>query len=140
MIHEHDCGFYIKHISDVLQRDSNNALRAKDLTLAQVTVLLLLESSPNGETSLKELEKQLQVAQSTAAGIIVRLEHKGFVEGYGSSEDKRVKMVRITEAGRACCADSHANMKQAEERLLSSLTETERILLAALLEKVSDSM
>ena len=71
MTHEKDCGFYIKHIHDVMQRDSNNVLRAKDLTLVQVTVLLQLESAPNGEMQLKELEKRLQVAQSTAAGIVL---------------------------------------------------------------------
>lgn len=140
MPHEDDCGFFIKHINDTLQRDANNALRAKDLTLAQVTVLLQLESAPNRELSLKELEKRLQVAQSTTAGIILRLEQKGFVEGFGCPEDKRIKMVRITEAGLACCADSQNNMRQTEERLLSSLTETERILFAALLKKVSDSL
>ena len=137
---ENKCGAYIKHISDVLQRDCNNALRAKDLTMSQLTVLHELEGEPNGELSLKELEKRLQVAQSTAAGIIARLEQKGFVEGFGSSEDKRIKIVRITKAGLACCAESQSHMAQTEERLLSSLTEAERIQFEALLKKVSESL
>ena len=140
MKQENICGAYIKHISDALQRDCNNDLREKDLTMSQLTVLHELDGEPNGELSMKELEKRLQVAQSTAAGIIARLEQKGFVEGFGSAEDKRIKIVRITKAGLACCAESQSHMAQTEERLLSSLTEAERIQFQALLKKVSESL
>ncbi len=134
------CSFYIKHINDVLQRDCNNALRTVGLTLSQLTVLYQLEASPNGELPLKELEKQLQVAQPTAAGIITRLEQKGFAEGYGSGTDKRIKIVRITDSGRACFAQSLIHAEEAEARLLSGLTEEEQILFNRLLKKVGESL
>lgn len=140
MIQENDCGFYIKHIHDALQRDSNNILRSQDLTMAQVTVLLLLDDAPNGTLTLKELEKRLHVAQSTAAGIVVRLEQKGFAEGFVSPDDKRIKLVRLTRSGKKCCADSEKHMKAAEEKLLSGLTEAEKEIFRVLLKKVSGSM
>lgn len=140
MRQEKDCGFYIKHINDVLQRDANNALRSQDLTLSQITVLLLLEGAPDGELSLKELERRLQVAQSTAAGIVVRLEQKDFITSFTSSEDKRIKMVRVTERGLGCCESAKQNMQQTEDRLLSKLTEAERNTLIELLRKVNDGL
>ena len=140
MKQERDCGFYIKHINDTLQREANNALRAKDLTISQLTVLLLLENAPGHQFPLKKLEKQLHVAQSTAAGIIVRLEQKGFVEALGIADDKRVKMVHLTSAGLDCCADSQSHMRLAEQRLLSGLTEEERIQFESLLKKVSENL
>ncbi|MGM9616325.1 MarR family winged helix-turn-helix transcriptional regulator [Butyricicoccus sp.] len=140
MIYENDCGFYIKHIHDVLERDSNNALRKEGLTMAQVTVLLQLNSVPEKELPLKELEKRLCVAQSTASGIIARLEQKAFVESFGSPDDKRIKMVRITPSGINCCHAAEQQMREAEENLLSSLTETEREFFHTLLKKVSSSM
>lgn len=140
MIPENDCGFYIKHISEALQRNANNALRSADLTVSQVSVLYLLEATPNGKLSLKDLEKRLQVAQSTAAGVIARLEQKVFVESYGSSEDKRIKMVRITQVGIACCAEARDRISHVEEYLLSCLTDTERLMFSQLLKKVSDHM
>ena len=140
MLHTKDCGFYIKHISEILQRDANNELRSAGLTVTQVTVLHLLQNAPNGELSLKELEKQLLVAQPTAAGIVIRLEQKGFVESFGRSDDKRIKMIRLTAAGRACCAQSQNHIAQTEERLLSALTESERAHFIALPKKVSDSL
>ena len=140
MQREKPCGAYIKHISDVLQRNCNNALHAKGLTMSQLTVLYQLENTPDGALPLKELEKQLQVAQSTAAGIITRLEQKGLVEGFGHAEDKRLKMVRITDAGKTCFAESQIHSMESEAQLLSALTEAERALFHTLLKKVSASL
>ena len=134
------CGMLIKQIHDALERNANNALRNIDLTMAQVGVLLQLKSRPEQGLTLKELEKILHVAQSTAAGIVARLEQKGFVEGFGSLEDKRVKMVRITTAGIKCCLTADDDMKQAEEAMLTGLTEAERILFNTLLQKVSKNV
>ena len=140
MKQEKQCGAYIKHISDVLQRNCNNVLQTKGLTMSQLSVLHHLDSVPEGEMPLKELEKLLQVAQSTTAGIISRLEQKGFVEGSISGEDKRIKIVKITEAGRACFADSQIHAAESEAHLLSVLTEEERLLFNFLLKKVSDHL
>ena len=73
-------GTYIKHISDVLQKNCNNALASKGLTMSQLTVLHTLYNTTDNEMTLKELEKHLQVAQSTVVGIINRLQQKGFVK------------------------------------------------------------
>ena len=102
-----------------------------------------LARKPDGfsvDLTLKELEKRLRVAQSTAAGIVVRLEQKGFAQGAGDPEDRRVKMVRITPAGLACCANARENVRRTEEHLLSGLTAEERLTFAALLKKVSENL
>ena len=94
-----DCGLLLKQIHDEMSKNANNALRSQNITLAQLEVLDLLDQAPEGRYSLKELEQILHVAQSTAAGIISRLEQKGFVEGLGDAEDRRIKRVQITPAG-----------------------------------------
>lgn len=48
---------------------------------------------------MKELERYFGVAQSTIAGVVSRLEQKGFVEAFGDAADKRIKVVHITPAG-----------------------------------------
>lgn len=140
MLQKKDCGFYIKHINDVLQRDSNNELRSQGLTFAQISILLELEAVLNNELTQKALEKSFKVAQSTASGIIARLEQKGFVLSFANSEDKRIKIVRLTEQGLACCKKARAHMKKTEEALLSSLTLEECEEFKQLLQKVSDSL
>ena len=134
------CGALIKQIHDALEKQANNSLRADGLTMAQVGVLLMLDRAEHRQMPLKELEKALHVAQSTAAGIVSRLEQKGLVESFGDAEDRRVKVVRLSEAGAGCCRTADARMAEAERQLLSSLTEAERDIFILLLRKVRDSL
>lgn len=134
------CGMYIKQINSALEKNANNTLRKQDLTFAQVSALLAIRDFPEQKISLKELEKILHVAQSTTAGIINRLEQKGLVTGFGDSSDKRIKLVQMTTLGEAYCREAEQNMKEAEESLLSGLTETERSIFNSLLQKVRDTL
>ena len=133
------CGTMIKQLHDALERNVNNVLRTKDLTMAQVGVLLELHHCPEKQMSLKELERILHVAQSTAAGIVVRLEQKGFVESFGDPVDRRIKVVRITPMGEACCLQADKDMEETEKKLLAPLTEVERTVFLELLEKICDN-
>ena len=135
-----DCGKLIKQINDELRKNANNAMRAQDMTLAQLDALLELDHAPEKQRSLKELEQSLHVAQSTAAGIIARLEQKGFIESFGDVADRRIKLVRITPAGTGCANSAKEGMLVAETRLLSGLTETERDIFYTLLKKVRSSL
>ncbi|HBI60173.1 MAG TPA: MarR family transcriptional regulator [Lachnospiraceae bacterium] len=137
---DESCGMYIKQINSALEKDANNTLRKQDLTFAQVSALLAIRDFPEQKISLKELEKILHVAQSTTAGIINRLEQKGFVTAFGDSSDKRIKLVQMTSLGETYCQEAEQNMKRAEERLLSGLTETERSIFKTLLQKVRDTL
>ena len=135
-----DCGLLLKQIHDELQKKANNTLRPQNMTMAQLDALVELDRAPDRQRSLKELEQILRVAQSTAAGIIARLEQKGFAEGFGDAEDRRVKLVRLTPAGIECVRTALHFRAEAEEKLLSGLTETERTIFYTLLKKVRDSL
>lgn len=135
-----DIGFCIKQIHDRMEKQANNAMRASDLTMMQVSVLLALQESGEKQMSMKELEKSFGIAQSTVAGIVSRLEQKGFVEALGDAADKRVKRVHITAAGEKCCAESACHKEEAEKRLLKDFSEEERRVLHALLEKAARNL
>lgn len=135
-----ECGALIKKINDEMEKNANNVLRAEDLTFSQIGALLELNSAPEGQLTLKELEKRLHVAQSTAAGIVSRLERKALVEAFGDPQDRRIKIIQITPKGieRVQTADLHR--MEAEELLLSGLTETEKSIFYSLLKKVYDTL
>lgn len=135
-----DIGFCIKQIHDRVEKQANNAMRSSDLTMMQVSVLLALQESGEKQMSMKELEKSFGIAQSTVAGIVSRLEQKGFVETLGDAADKRVKRVHITAAGEKCCAESACHKEEAEKRLLKDFSEEERRVLHALLEKAARNL
>ena len=130
------CGALIKKIHDEIEKKANALLRQQDLTLSQMNVLMELEAVPGHQLTLKELEALLHVAQSTAAGIVMRLEQKGFVESFTDENDRRVKNVAITPSGMECCRNAASNVQRMETQLLSGLTDTEKEQFRDLLEKV----
>lgn len=134
------CGAMIKQIHDEIEKLSNSSLRSQDLTMAQMHVLMELEAAPARQLSLKELERLLHVAQSTTAGIVSRLEQKGFVKTFGDAQDRRVKIVRITDSGLDCCANAETYIQCTEARLLSGLTESEKTLFRELLRKICGNL
>lgn len=137
---QESCAAMIKQVHDALEKQANNAMRPQGMTMAQFGVLMLLREAPDRQLPLKELERRLHVAQSTAAGLIVRLEQKKMVESFGDPADRRIKMVRMTPAGLACCREADVNMLNAETMILSGLTDTEREIFTSLLTKVRDSI
>lgn len=134
------CGILMKQIGDEMQKRADNKMRSWDMTMAQAGALLALNDAPEKQLSMKQLEKVLCIAQSTTAGIISRLEQKGLVEGYADTVDKRIKLVRITQAGIDRVLETKRDMIHSEEMLLSGLTETERDILYSLLKKIKYSL
>ena len=137
---ENSCGLLLRQINNSLEKRANNDLRARDLTLAQVSALLSIQKTKEKQVTFKELEKILHLAQSTTAGIISRLEQKKLVEIHGDVSDKRIKYVCITPLGEQCCEEAEESMEKTEEILLSPLTYEERSLFYNLLQKVNEVM
>lgn len=133
-------GQLIKLLHDRLERQANNTLRGKDLTMMQVAVLMELQEAEQKQRSMKELERKFCVAQSTVAGIISRLEQKGFVEAFGDASDKRIKLVHITPDGEVCCREAAGFMAEAEQMLLHGFSEDEKVLFNQLLARAAENM
>ena len=133
-------GQLIKLLHDRLERQANNTLRGKDLTMMQVAVLMELQEAEQKQRSMKELERTFCVAQSTVAGIISRLEQKGFVEAFGDVSDKRIKLVHITPDGEACCREAAGYMAKAEQMLLHGFSEDEKTIFNQLLARAAKNM
>ncbi len=136
MENTYECGKLIKQIHDEIDKQANSTLASQNLTLTQMRVLMELESEINHCLSLKELEALLHVAQSTAAGIVVRLEQKGFVRSFESEKDKRIKMVVITDSGMECCEKAKLHVRDMETQLLKELNSEEKAEFHRLLVKI----
>lgn len=130
----------IKQIHDSLEKRANNALRPKGLTLMQMSVLAALQETAKKQLSMKEMERHFQVAQSTVAGIVARLEQKGLVEALGDAADKRIKVVHITPEGEALCEEAAYNKSEAEEILLQGFSREEGAILNSLLVRAAENV
>ena len=110
------------------------------LTFSQINVLRALVHSTDKQMSLKELEKTLHVAQSTTARIVTKMEGKGLIDSFSDVSDKRIKYIRLTQYGEQYSNNAKRKLEEEETRLLSSLTETEKIVFVSLLQKIASNL
>lgn len=130
---------YFKKIHDNVEKSGNANLKECGLTLAQGHILVELRHSKDGRAPLKEIERCMKVAQSTTAGMVARLESHGFVETLSDPEDKRIKIVAITELGMESTRHVRASMERVEDKLFQNLSPEERKTLIQLLQKVREN-
>lgn len=132
---EKTCGPVLKQLTDVLTKQVNNELREEGLTMSQMRVLVILDEKQNKTASMKDIEKELAVAQPTTAGIIRRIEEKGLIIYLADPENKRAKWIQLTEAGKEKCRIAYGHMEATEKKLLSGMTEEEGKQFLELLKK-----
>lgn len=133
-------GHLLKCINETLEKNANNQMQKSGITITQFKILLFLHLISMDSVPMKDLEQFFHVAQSTAAGIVIRLEKKQLVESFTDPEDKRIKRVRITDAGREVCENHRRCMDESEAFLLSDLTPGERELFKELLLRIYNTI
>lgn len=133
-------GLLLKMLSDSMEHRINQALQSHNLTFGQHKMMVVLSHAPGHQATLKELEGRFHLAQSTVAGLAARMEKKGLVESYLSPDDRRVKYVRLTEAGIALDDKCRADFCAAEEQILAPLDEASRRELIRLLRCMNDHL
>lgn len=77
---------------------SSEALLRRGVSMAQLHILYTLQRS--GEMPMNRLAEHLNVSVSNATGLIDRIEERGFIERSRVAEDRRIVMIRVTEAGK----------------------------------------
>ena len=133
-------GALMKHIDSAIRKRTDIAVQGNDLTFAQSHTLVAIAHWPEGTASLKELERQFRVAQSTMAGIVARLEKKGLIETVPNETDRRIKRLRVTPAGEELLLRTREAAAESERAVLSALSESEQAQLYDLLFKVHQSL
>ncbi|QAY62616.1 MarR family transcriptional regulator [Xylanimonas allomyrinae] len=105
-----------------------------DPSQGQGRVLALLKLKP--ETTQRELTFLLGMSRQALAELLAKLERQGLVEREPSAEDKRVVVVRLTEAGQA--AEQAAELPVTGDDLLDALDDDEVTRLSGYLARILD--
>ena len=96
-------------------------------------ILIAMGVSGAGKTKIGEmLAERLQCDPSNVTFLVDRLEEKGLAERAADSRDRRVKAVRLTEAG--ALARSRLVAGAAGAPILTGLTRTQKLQLNELLQ------
>jgi DNA-binding MarR family transcriptional regulator len=116
----------------------NRALRQtiaslmRDLDLTEPLADALWQLGAGRALSRRELAERLQCDPSNVTFLVDRLEEKGLAERAADSRDRRVKAVRLTEAG--ALARSRLVAGAAAAPILTGLTRTQKLQLNELLQ------
>ncbi|MGN0789535.1 MAG: MarR family winged helix-turn-helix transcriptional regulator [Christensenellales bacterium] len=121
---EKDFGYLIKNINDKMKAKADADLKHFDITFAQSQVIAIL-SAKGGKATQKEIELFLEVSHPTVAGIVSRMEQKGYVVTWIDENDKRNKIVKLTQKAEEMGKDLEQKMRNNEKNLLKSLTREE---------------
>ena len=109
-------------------RDFVQYSRTNGLSLAQMNVLMhLYYRGPLGVTKFVEL---LQISPPAASQLVERLVHSSLVLRTESPNDRRIRMVNLTEAGRKIVEESVSARQHWLESLMTSLPEEKKRAIA----------
>lgn len=111
------------------------AIRDSELTAIQVSVLARLHQ--HGPTTQNRLGRSLGMEPANVRDVVQRLRGRGLVELADVPKDRRVRLVSLTEAGRALFAEVWPRAEAANRRTLSALSTAEGELLAELLHRLA---
>ena len=126
-------GYLIKQIADKMKATADADLKEKNLTLSQIKVLEYV-SSNGGTVTQKSIEEYLDVAHPTVVGIVSRMEKNGHLVCHVDKDDRRNKVVELTEQAAHMAHEVQDDIAMREEKLLQGLTEDEVECLSRVLE------
>ena len=108
-----------------------------DLTPAKLNVLMLVKHV-GGEEGLpqREIAKRLIISGSDVTGLIDRLEKDGVLTRRGASNDRRIKLIKITHKGSALLDRLWPAHTEQVDSIMSPLSKKEQEQLIALLTKL----
>jgi DNA-binding MarR family transcriptional regulator len=109
-------------------------MRRTELSFTHSHILSMLDR--HGEMPMSRLAEMLDVSLSNASGVIDRLEDRGLVERIRVSDDRRVVLVRATDAGRTALTRVEVLTEGLMQNLLDRLDDARLQRLALALEDV----
>jgi DNA-binding MarR family transcriptional regulator len=105
-----------------------------DLTPVQYAAMVAIQENEGIDAT--RLSAQIAFDRSTLGNVLERLEARGFVERYSSPDDKRVKLLKLTQQGRAVTGRAEAAVLRTQDRILAPLDPDNRRVLLELLAQV----
>ncbi|WP_214470068.1 MarR family transcriptional regulator [Mesorhizobium sp. dw_380] len=124
-------GYNLKRASAFALNDF--AIELADVDLRPVTygMLALIDERPGIRAA--ELCRRLGMKSANMAPLLAELEERGLVERDDHAEDKRVRVLTLTQAAREAMPPWRQQVRRHEDRFLQRLTKKERAMLLRLL-------
>lgn len=125
-----------KMIHNAFEEKNNRRLMQYNLTSAQMDILIYLKHNEGRKIHQRELEKWLRMKNPTVTGILNRLEEKEFIVRKVNPEDKRFRLIELTEKSTCIMEEMCSHMQEMDAWMNSCMTEEEQKQLAEYLDRI----
>jgi DNA-binding MarR family transcriptional regulator len=109
---------------------------AFDMTSVQYAALMTIGANPGVDAT--RLSALIAFDRSTLGDVLERLETKGWILRGPGPEDRRVKMLTLSDAGVALLGEVTPAVRRVQERLLAPLAPEDRATMIRLLGELAD--
>ena len=117
-------GHYIRRMHQIAVAIFLQEAEGHGLTPVQYAAMQTVSDMPGIDQ--RTLARTIGFDTSTIGGVIDRLEARGLVLRGASPDDRRVRLLSLTDAGCALLAEAFPAMLRAQERMLEPLPKRER--------------
>lgn len=126
----------IKKTALVIEKLSNHALAPYELTHTQYKILMLLYRKQDQPLRQIDVENHFAMTNPSVTGIIQNLEKKRLVQRVPNPEDRRSKLLVLTERALSMRQELHALGESLEKQVTANLSGNESRQLIELLNKI----
>lgn len=117
-------GHHIRRLQQIAVAIFLQETQAHGVTPVQYAALQTVSNNPGIDQ--KTLARSIGFDTSTIGGVVDRLEARGLLVRQGSPDDRRVRLLTLTDAGSALLRDIVPDMHRAQELMLEPLTPRQR--------------
>ena len=110
-------------------RQSERVARKSGLTPQRYILLLMIKGARDGSerSTVTELARRLQLAQSTVTELVSRAEEAGLVSREQSQADARVAYLRLTDEGEQRLASAFTGLETERSQLRDAFTHLDAV-------------
>lgn len=136
---ENYLGQSVKKLHFLMGQTINQRLVELDLTTAQGHAIGYLAHCPEPPCA-RDIETAFGLSHATVAGILSRLEGKGFIELRADPEDRRVKRIFLLDKGHACSQAIGRHIRDTEQVMAGGFTPGELEQFRGFLKRAVDNL
>ena len=126
----------VKKTALIFDKLSNQLLAPYDLTGSQFKIMMILYHAPAGSVRQADVEAKFSMTNPTVTGLVQKLEVKDLVKRIPHPEDKRSKVLVLTDRAIGMKEEMLALADDLEQQITRKLSDDECDQLAKLLIKM----
>lgn len=138
-MHKH-IGKELKELLNLLKRNMEKNTKIKDISPGQVRILNYIIVNSDKNIIQRDIEEEFNIRRSSATELIQKLEKKELLYRVEDENDKRIKILKVTEKGIELESNIYKYICICEQKISQGLTEDEINFFFSITEKMKRNL